>query len=228
MPRKLGRPKAGDEVLSRDRILSAALQLIDERGVHALSMRKLATMLGVDPMAIYHHLPSKQALITGIVEHVFSQLHVRPVDGLRWQERVRAFAHAYHNLARRHPHLVLYLVSEPRPSAEAAVRASEELYAALAAAKLSPQMIVRSADVVVDYLNGFVLGEGSGRLGQPDERMEFLIQLAQQPLEQVPTLTRVYKQAAPDEILSDLNAGLDIILAGIQAVQNKLGIAPAE
>ena len=54
MGRRPGRPRAGNEKLTRERILRAALQLVDDHGVDALSMRRLAADLGVDPMAIYH------------------------------------------------------------------------------------------------------------------------------------------------------------------------------
>ena len=62
MARKPGRPKMGTEILNRERILSAALELVDANGVAALSMRRLATKLGVDPMALYRHIPDKAAL----------------------------------------------------------------------------------------------------------------------------------------------------------------------
>jgi AcrR family transcriptional regulator len=51
-----------DEPLSHERIVSTALALVDEKGLPALSMRRLATALGVDPMAIYYYLPNKAAL----------------------------------------------------------------------------------------------------------------------------------------------------------------------
>ncbi len=50
--------------------MSAALALVDEEGLPALSMRRLATKLGVDPMAIYYYLPNKAALQDAIVEAV--------------------------------------------------------------------------------------------------------------------------------------------------------------
>ena len=59
-----------DEPLSRERIVAAALALVDEEGLAALSMRRLATKLGVDPMAIYYYLPNKAALEYAIVEAV--------------------------------------------------------------------------------------------------------------------------------------------------------------
>ena len=56
-------------------------------------------------MAVYHHLPNKEALISGVVEQVFSEMRVPEAEGNPWQERVRGFARAYRNLALAHPHL---------------------------------------------------------------------------------------------------------------------------
>lgn len=218
MTRKTGRPKAGQEPLTRERILAAALQLADERGVEALSMRRLARRLGVDPMAIYHHLPGKEAVLAGLVEMVFNELQVPAMENEDWQSRVRAFARAYHRLSRAHPNLVLYLITHAEAGASAALLASERLYAALEAAGLPPEMIIRAADVVVDYLNGFALSEGSSRLGQAGERAELFAQLKQYPPEKLPAMHRVFSHFTENDILSNFETGLDIILAGIAAI----------
>ena len=69
--RGVGRPRAGEEPLTRGRILGAALRLVDGEGMGALSMRRLGAELGVDPMSIYHHLPGKEAVVSGLVGMVF-------------------------------------------------------------------------------------------------------------------------------------------------------------
>ena len=96
--RRGGRPAAGQTPLTEERILSAALRLVEEHGLADLSMRRLAAALGVDPMAIYHHLPSKGALVAGLVRRVFAELPAPADGGSAWQARVRAFARAYRDL----------------------------------------------------------------------------------------------------------------------------------
>src|SRR6202012_992090 len=49
--------------LSRDKVLEAALRLIDEHGLAALSMRRLASDLGVEAMSLYHHVRNKADLL---------------------------------------------------------------------------------------------------------------------------------------------------------------------
>jgi len=70
-----GRPAlARTERLSRDEIVSRALELVRDNGLDALSMRRLANELGVTPMAIYHHLPDKPALLYAMIERVWAEI----------------------------------------------------------------------------------------------------------------------------------------------------------
>src|ERR671928_1283374 len=110
MVRKPGRPRAGQEPLTRELILGEALRLVDEHGMEALSMRRLAAELGVDPMAIYHHLPGKDAVVSGLVETVFAEMWVPAVESKQWQERGRDFAWGLRGLVRAHPKLAPHVI----------------------------------------------------------------------------------------------------------------------
>ena len=73
MPRQDDGPGTENrQPLTVGRIVEAAQVLIGTEGLDRLSMRRLGTALGVDPMAIYHHLPSKRAVLTGVLERVLS------------------------------------------------------------------------------------------------------------------------------------------------------------
>lgn len=221
--RKTGRPRAGEEALTRERILSAALRLVDEEGMGALSMRRLAAELGVDPMAIYHHLSGKKTIVSGLVEVVFSEMRLPPLEGLAWQERVRAWAAAYGGLTRSHPNLVLELVSDAAAVSDAMLWISEPLYAALEEAGLSPRGIALSADSVVDFVHGSALTEDAASSEGLDVERELLARIEAQPAERSPTMRRVFRALAEDEPRSDSSAsgfdcGLDILLKGIEAI----------
>ncbi len=216
MGRRTGRPKAGQERLGREVIVAAALRLIDEQGMAALSMRKLAAALGVDPMAIYHHLPGKEAVLAALVEDVFSGLRVPPASGEGWQDRVRAFAQAYRDVVHSHPNLVRHVVANAEVAATAALEASEELYAALSAAGLPPLTAVRAADLVVDYVHGFALAEAAGPLEPSEGHQEILTQLGTRPADEFPAMSRVLGSLQENELRADFSFGLDVILAGIE------------
>lgn len=190
--RRAGRPAAGQGVLTVDRILAAALELVDEHGLDALSMRRLARRLDVDPMSIYHHLPNKAAVISGLVELVFSQMQPPETGDDDWAEQVRAWVHAYHDLTRAHPHLVLQIVTDPAAVSRAAQLINEPLHTALTRAGLPSAKIAGCAGMFVDYVNGFALAE----VGPPPAAGQ---------------------SAAP----AGFDTGLDIMLLGVRALAAK-------
>jgi TetR/AcrR family tetracycline transcriptional repressor len=220
-PKRGGRPRAGQEALSRGRILDAALRLVDEEGMGALSMRRLGAELGVNPMSIYHHLPGKGAVISGLVELVFSGMRVRYSDGSPWQDQVRAWAETYRDLVRSHPNLVLEIVSSAAAVTEAVLLVNEPLYAALDEASLPPAEVVVVADSVVDFVHGFAIAEGAQPPGHPFDRRELLEHLETGAANVLPTMRRVFRALTADEARYDFDrgfdAGLSILLMGIEA-----------
>jgi AcrR family transcriptional regulator len=195
---------------------------VDDEGIGALSMRRLAGRLGVDPMAIYHHLPGKEALVSGLVETVFAEMRVSD-SGDRWQDRVRGYARAYRDLARSHPNLAVHLVSDPPAAAATTLEANEALYEALAASGMEARDVVRAADLVVDYVNGFALAENAGPLGDLDDRRESLERLVERPAETMPTMARVLDEISGEELPVDFEFGLDVILVGLAARTESAG-----
>ena len=159
MPRR-----AGQTPLTADRIFETALAIVDQQSLDALSMRRLAKALDVDPMAIYHHVPNKEALLHGLVARVFEQGLPSELAGDNWQAQLRAWAEAYRALALKHPNLVLRIVGDPQAAAIAAHHAGQPL--------TSPGDD-RAMGVLTDYVNGFVLGEASGAMTHADQSFAF-------------------------------------------------------
>ncbi len=208
--------------MTRERILGTGLRIVDEEGMGALSMRRLAAELGVNPMSIYHHLPGKGAVVSGLVEVVFSRMRVPASEGQPWQERVRAYAHAHRDIARSHPNLVLQIVSDAAAVSDAVLLGSESLYEALEEAGLSPEAIVRAADSLVDFVHGFALGEAANPSGEFDIGSELLPRIEAQPAEKAPALRRVFgalgEEGARYDFDAGFEAGLDILVKGIEAI----------
>lgn len=218
--KKVGRPRAGRERLTRERVLGAALGIVDGEGMGALSMRRLAGELGVDPMSIYHHLPGKDAVVSGLVEVVFSRMELPTFEGLSWQERVRAWVRAYRELARAHPNLVLQIVSDAAAASDAMLRISEPLYAALEDAGLSLRKVSVAAGAVVDFVHGNALAGESVPSEKGSFERDLLARLEAQPEESSPTMRRVFRAIVEDTTNADSVSGLDIILEGIEAVSD--------
>jgi TetR/AcrR family tetracycline transcriptional repressor len=215
MTRRPGRPRSGDEVLSREQILAVALQIVDTEGIEALSMRRLATTLGVDPMAIYRHLPDKAALMDSMVEVVFGEFRVPKLEGVDWKGQVRAFAATYRARVKSHPNLIVYLITHVEASAPAVLAVGEYLCTALVQAGLAPLQVVTATNLIIDYLNGFALGESSGVLGKPEAYQNFYTLLHSLSAERYPTMRAVYGALNEATLQADDTRELELILAGI-------------
>lgn len=89
--------------LRRTSILRAAIHLADSDGLDAVSMRGLAQLLDVVPMALYRHVADKEDLIDGMVEQILAELPaIAPMRPTDWREAVRAHVHAARELVTRH------------------------------------------------------------------------------------------------------------------------------
>jgi TetR/AcrR family tetracycline transcriptional repressor len=84
-------PRAGR--YSRDDVLSSALVLLENHGLAELTMRKLALELGVQPSALYWHVPNKQQLLAELADRIVARAQPVP-PGDDWQSNVIAVARA--------------------------------------------------------------------------------------------------------------------------------------
>jgi AcrR family transcriptional regulator len=122
----------------RDRILGIARALMAEAGVHAMSMRKLATACGLNVATIYHYFPSKEALVAEVVAHQsYEELlnQVPPVDpALDPPERLAALLRWVWAQLSDHDEVFKLLVGESLRGNDQMVAAAFELSAAFEAA----------------------------------------------------------------------------------------------
>ncbi|MFC5823607.1 TetR/AcrR family transcriptional regulator [Nonomuraea insulae] len=98
-------------------MLHAAIRLADRDGLAALSMRRLGTELGVEAMALYHHFPSKDTLLDGMVEELATVEPVARFDGTDWREGLRGYTRARLETLAAHPNLVPLVLSRPATTA---------------------------------------------------------------------------------------------------------------
>jgi AcrR family transcriptional regulator len=143
------------EVLSRGRILSTALALIDRDGVAAFGLRGLAQQLGVYPTAIYWHVPSRDALIAGAVALALQGVGTR-LPGGPWQARLRALLRRFRAAMRRHPKLAPVVGSELLSNGALDLPMLEHIVAALEEAGFDGPALVDAFNVVVAAMCGFV------------------------------------------------------------------------
>lgn len=224
MARKPGRPQGSGEILSRERILKTAIQLIEAQGVEDLSMRKLAAALEVNPMAIYHYFENKEALLMAVVEVVFANFRVPPLENATWEEEVRHFAHTYYALVLKHHRLVMYVVGDLNLVSQATSYVNNEsIYDTFFRAGLrTEQEVLDATSVIVDYLHGFSMGERAVQAPTLPRHM------SDAATDEFPTIQRVMSavENKPTHEVFNIDRGLNIILMGIKAMLSASQSAP--
>ncbi len=143
--------------LTRRRILRAALALIDRDGLDALTMRKLGAALGVEAMALYRHVPSKDALLDGVVELLAQEIDVPP-PGSEWRDALRRILRSYRTVAHAHPHAFPLIALRPLQTADARARA-DAVVQMLLAAGFDERTAAVAFGTAASYANGFLLEE---------------------------------------------------------------------
>jgi AcrR family transcriptional regulator len=88
--------------LNRSAIVSMAIEIADEQGLAAVSLRGIATRLGVHVTSLYNHVPTKEAVFDEMIKELVVQAKL-PTGELAWQDWVRQFAAAMRALVRKHP-----------------------------------------------------------------------------------------------------------------------------
>jgi TetR/AcrR family tetracycline transcriptional repressor len=150
-------------VSRRDEVLHAALDLLDEVGLDALTTRRLAERLGVQPGALYRHFPSKRALLTAMVgELTTADAAERPAAGpsaTSWDEILRDSAIEYRNRLLRHRDGARLVATGIRPDQDAAHRGWRRMISVMRGAGLDEAGAARAVDTVFAYANGFTIEE---------------------------------------------------------------------
>ncbi|MEX2983114.1 TetR/AcrR family transcriptional regulator C-terminal domain-containing protein [Streptomyces sp. C36] len=199
--------------LTREKVLRAALELVDRDGIEKLSMRRLGAELGVEAMTLYHYVPHKAALLDGLVEQVVSA--VRPsFDGpaAEWPARLREFAVAFRDELLRHPGVIPLVATRPARSATA-LRAVEDAAAALGEAGIAPVQALRIVNAVSTLVIGHCLAEAATTPGHPEQPGDDL------DLTAFPTLAEAVAGGlgTPADHQARFDLALDALLTGLQA-----------
>ena len=213
--------------LSRERIVRAAIQLADENGLDAVSLRKVATALDVGPMRLYSYIAGKEELLDLMVDAVYAE--ILPIgDG--WREMLQSLAEVTRHAAHQHEWLADLLGGRPQLGPHA-LASGETVVAALGDVDLDAVMPVVAA------VNAYVIGAVRREIAEwraeratgMDERRW---QAALGPyLERTfatgrfPALATVVRDAAHLDADHTFRIGLDFLLDGIEARISTWGAA---
>lgn len=150
----MGPRKANTPTLTREQIVSAAMDIVDRDGLDALSMRRLAAELNVGTMSLYYHVPDKTGLYDLILEAVMGDWDMSDDDpAAPVQERMMAMAWALRRALMAHPHAVPIALSRPLRTA-GQLRPIEKMLGILLEVGVSPTDAMMSVEVIGHFVFG--------------------------------------------------------------------------
>jgi TetR/AcrR family tetracycline transcriptional repressor len=212
--------------LSKSTVVGRALELADRDGVDALTIRRLATELGVTPMALYWHFRSKEELLSGLSDHIWSEVDLAVDQSAPWPDQLRSIMKSLVGVLRAHPSGA-QLVLMHEKEGEGPMRAAEIALGLLRGAGFDPEEaseITRSgmwtALSLVMSEPGF---EPDVKAGLDDaERAEHQrrkqVKIALLPADKFP---RLVECAVPFTTVNPefhYRFGIDLFVAGVQAM----------
>ncbi|MFG3227477.1 TetR/AcrR family transcriptional regulator C-terminal domain-containing protein [Kitasatospora sp. NPDC048194] len=161
-PRGAGSPGArrtrgGERELSRERVVATAVGVADTEGLAALSMRRVATELGVATMSLYRHVPGKDELLRLMTDTVFRAHPLPDPPAPGWRAGLEEVARLQWKIYRRHPWLASTMsFTRPVLAPDAAVH-TERSMAALAGLGLSPEEMAQAAVALAAFTCGLAV-----------------------------------------------------------------------
>lgn len=203
MPRRSGRPSGA--VLTRESIGQAALDLIDAHGFEAMTMKALATELGVAASALYNHVESKAELLLPIQERLMGEVDSSAFQRLPLQRAMAAWARSYRDVFAAHPHVITGIARLPVAGSPQTLAHYEAVAAALAQAGLPQTRIV---SVIVAF-ESFIFGSALD-VTAPEDIFDSGEGSADHPVFAAAVAARAALPAHPADDAFDL--GLDALL----------------
>lgn len=208
--------------LTRERVLRAALEIVDTEGVEALSMRRLAHDLDREAMSLYRYASSKADLLDGVVELVLGELTIDP-GAQDWRDELRQLARNFRSLALAHPNTVALLVTRPLATplgqrSPGVLRPLENFLELLVRAGFTAAQALHAYRLYFGFLNGHILDELQEVVDNPDES-DYLLRLGLHrfPREQFPQLRAVAPDLATYDGAAHLEHGVNMMLTGLQS-----------
>jgi AcrR family transcriptional regulator len=160
MSRSTARPTSPPKPLARDAIVASAIALTEREGPQALSMRRLGGELGVEAMAIYHHVPSRDELLRLMADRLMEPLNETPLAG-DWRECCHAFATTLRAIALGRPATFMLVGLRPFDT-PLALRSVERLLGVLVADGFDAAGALAVYRIVASYARGYALAEAGG------------------------------------------------------------------
>jgi len=202
--------------LTQEDVLSAAMRIVEQRGLEQVSMRRIADALGVAPNALYSYFADKTTLLDALFDAILGEIEVPVPAGEPWQDRLADLMRASRRLVLAHPHLATLFLT--RPGGPNAMRLGEATLRILEEGGVSGPVAVTALRALLTYTIGFAAMEvprlvGPDRAGRTDRARHLIESLEPEASARTRGLAREIASHPEDE---DFEAGLRWLIRGIE------------
>jgi AcrR family transcriptional regulator len=209
--------------LTRSAVAERALALADTSGLDALTIRKLATDLGVTPMALYWHFRGKDELLEGIAERIWEEVDPSVDRSAPWTEQIRTLLWSFLRVLRAHPAASQLLLHAQIMNCAAALDVTELTLDILRSGGFSPKDASYAARSALWTGITLALSEPGIELIDNAERTELQrkkqVQFATQPPAKYPRLVEcAIPMTACDDPEEHYQFGVDMFIGGLAAI----------
>lgn len=207
--------------LTRERILKAAINVADQNGLDALTMRRLGSELGVEAMSLYKHIANKDDILDGIVEEVVGGITV-PDESTEWRTAMRDRAVSARRVLGEHS-WAIGLLEARGSNGRNSMRYTNAVLGNLISAGFTIDEATHAFWLLDCYIYGHVVQEVNVVRSSPDEPATSPMQ-DPAPIEaDFPHLLRLAEHASTTEYSLDheFDFGLDLILDGLERLRAK-------
>lgn len=168
--------------LSRERIVDAAIRIIDRDGIEGLSMRALGRECEVEAMSLYRYVANKDELLDAVQEGIVAQMQLGTA-GPSWLDTLEAAAREFRRVLAQHPRAIALFI---RPAAtRGAFAALEQLWRVLVQAGFDELDAMRAFQSLLAFVVGQALWQFTPTGERPaDDEFEFGLELMLLGLEQ--------------------------------------------
>ncbi|WP_228000735.1 TetR/AcrR family transcriptional regulator [Nocardia australiensis] len=206
--------------LSRERIVTAAVGLLDAEGVEGFSMRRLAARLDAGVMSLYEYARGREDVLDLALDAVLDEVPLDASGAANWRAALTVRLRHFRRLMRRHPWMPVLIGTRPLLGPNALAR-SERTYTDLVGAGLTGPALVAAVSALTDYTHGFATTENSWHswIRDPADDSRLRDQAQRHIAEHADRYPTLHRHARLDDADFDggFDLGLKIILDGIQA-----------
>jgi AcrR family transcriptional regulator len=221
--------RRGRPSIDPGRVVGVALELIDDRGVEALTLRALADALDSGTATLYRHFAGKDDVLVLVVDKILGEVRLPPDElaSRQWREALTAAAEAFYGTLCQHPN-ALSLLAAQVPAGPNGLRLREGLIGLLLRHGFPVVLAARAFTALGHYTIGFALQQHGPGTPAPEDQARLRAYYDSLDPADYPATTAAAGELTSVPLHEEFRFGLDLLLDGLEQARLRVPAEPAE